>query len=55
MFRRHVKKCGLKDVGSYDLKGYWLPFLRAYRTMCLAPDATFRRVLGGIQELRLGA
>ncbi len=32
-----------------------LPFLRTYRTMCLAPDADFRRVLGEVQELRVGA
>ena len=34
---------------------FWLPFLSTYRTMCLAPDPGFRRVLGEIQELRLAA
>ena len=33
----------------------WLPFLSTYRTMCLAPDASFFRVLEEIRELRLGA
>ena len=32
-----------------------LPFLRTYRTMCLAPDPDFRRVLGEVRELRLAA
>ena len=33
----------------------WLPFLNAYRTMCLAPKPEFRRVLEEIHELRLVA
>lgn len=32
----------------------WLPFLRTYRTMCIAPDAAFRQVLRGIRELQFG-
>jgi hypothetical protein len=33
----------------------WLPFLKTYRTMCLAPKPEFRRVLEEIRELRLAA
>jgi hypothetical protein len=33
----------------------WLPFLDTYRTMCLTPDAAFRRVLHEIRDLRLAA
>ena len=33
----------------------WLPFVRTYRTMCLAPKPEFRRVLEEIRELRLAA
>jgi len=33
----------------------WLPFLNAYRTMCLAPDPDFRRVLEEIRDMRLAA
>jgi hypothetical protein len=33
----------------------WLPFLNIYRTMCLAPDPVFRRVLQEIRELGLAA
>jgi hypothetical protein len=35
--------------------GIWLPFLKAYRTMCLAPEPAFRRVLQEIRELQFGA
>jgi len=31
----------------------WLPFLKTYRTMCLAPKPEFRRVLEEIHEMRL--
>jgi hypothetical protein len=27
----------------------WLPFLDTYRTMCLAPQPDFRRVLAGVR------
>lgn len=33
----------------------WLPFLNAYRTMCLAPEPDFRRVLEEIRDMRLAA
>jgi len=32
-----------------------VPFLKTYRTMCLAPKPEFRRVLEEIRELRLAA
>jgi hypothetical protein len=31
----------------------WLPFLDTYRTMCLAPQPDFRRLLEGIREMKL--
>jgi hypothetical protein len=33
----------------------WLPFLDTYRTMCLAPQPDFRRVLEEVREMRLAA
>jgi hypothetical protein len=33
----------------------WLPFLDTYRTMCLAPEPAFRRILEGIRDLRFAA
>jgi hypothetical protein len=33
----------------------WLPFLRTYRTMCLAPEPGFRQMLEEIRETRLAA
>jgi hypothetical protein len=33
----------------------WLPFLDTYRTMCLAPQPHFRRVLEEVREMRLAA
>ena len=33
----------------------WLPFLDTYRTMCLAPQDNFRRVLEEVREMRLAA
>lgn len=41
------------------LRGYfgadWLPFLNTYRTMCIAPEPGFKRVLEDIRDLRLAA
>ena len=45
--RRHAKKSRLRA------NTLWL--LDAYRTMCLAPEPAFRRILEDIRELRLGA
>jgi hypothetical protein len=33
----------------------WLPFLDTFRTMCLAPEPGFRRILQEIRELRFAA
>ena len=30
-----------------------VPFLRTYRTMCIAPEAGFRRLLQEVHEMRL--
>jgi hypothetical protein len=31
----------------------WLPFLDTYRTMCLAPEPDFRRLLESVREVGL--
>jgi hypothetical protein len=33
----------------------WLPFLDTHRTMCLAPQPDFRRVLAGVLAMELAA
>ena len=33
----------------------WLPFVSAYRTMCLAPDADFRQLLEDTRQWKLAA
>ena len=33
----------------------WLPFLNTYRTMCLAPQPEFRRLLEKMHEMLLAA
>ena len=33
----------------------WLPFVFAYRTMCLAPDPDFQSVLAGVRNLTMEA
>ena len=33
----------------------WLPFLNAFRTMCLAPEPAFQRVLEQVGEMRVAA
>ena len=33
----------------------WLPFTSQFRTMCLAPDREFRRILGTVREFRSAA
>jgi DnaJ domain len=35
--------------------GVWLPFLDTYRTMCLAPQPHFRRVLEDVRQMQLAA
>ena len=33
----------------------FLPFLNTYRTMCIAPEPAFRRVLENIRQFQLAA
>ena len=33
----------------------WLPFLNTYRTMCIAPEPAFRRILEDIRNLKMAA
>ena len=33
----------------------WLPFLNTYRTMCMAPEPDFRRLLEDIRDVRFAA
>lgn len=33
----------------------WLPFLKTYRTICVAPSADFRRMLEDVREFGLAA
>jgi hypothetical protein len=49
---------GNPDENVNDLNGghtTWRPFLDTYRTMCLAPEPAFRRILEDVQELRFAA
>jgi hypothetical protein len=43
-----------ENTASYQ-GGAWLPFLDTYRTMCLAPQPDFRRVLEDVQAMQLAA
>jgi hypothetical protein len=46
----------VKYSSSFDgRKDSWLPFLDTYRTMCLAPQPDFRRVLAGVLAMELAA
>jgi hypothetical protein len=33
----------------------WLPFLNTYRTMCIAPQPTFKRLLENIRQDQVAA
>jgi len=54
---RAVRAQGSPDAASLDVDARegWLPFLNTYRTMCTAPEPTFRRLLEGIRELHVAA
>ena len=43
------------EAASAPVSDKWLPFVSAYRTMCLAPDPDFRRVLQDARGLMLAA
>ena len=40
---------------AYPLFLQWLPFLDTYRTMCLAPEPDFRRLIEEARELPIAA
>jgi hypothetical protein len=40
---------------QYQVFNNWLPFLDTYRTMCLAPQPDFRRVLENVLAMELAA
>jgi hypothetical protein len=40
---------------QYPVLNNWLPFLDTYRTMCLAPQPDFRRVLEDVRAMQLAA
>ena len=46
-----------KGLGHDDLtpSHFWLPFLDTYRTMCLAPQPEFRRLLEQARDLPIAA
>ena len=43
-----------ENTASYQ-GGAWLPFLNTYRTMCIAPQPDFQRVLEQIREIQVAA
>ncbi len=43
-----------ENTRSYQ-RVLWLPFLDTYRTMCLAPQPDFRRVLEDVRAMQLAA
>jgi hypothetical protein len=42
-------------LGTNILGTEWLPFLDTYRTMCLAPEPAFKRILEDVRDLRFAA
>jgi hypothetical protein len=47
-----AKRKAAGDV-SNDLSVNWLPFVDAYRTMCLVPAPELKRLLEDVRDLRL--
>jgi hypothetical protein len=47
--------CGDAFAGQRYEEVIWLPFLDTYRTMCLAPQPDFRRVLEDVRAMQLAA
>jgi hypothetical protein len=47
----------LKTHQVVDEAGFlqWLPFLNAFRTMCMAPDQNFRGVLEQVRSFGIAA
>jgi hypothetical protein len=56
LVRSSVVGCDLIDgeIGDEEEGSAWRPFL-TYRTMCLAPQPDFRRVLAGVLAMELAA
>jgi hypothetical protein len=50
----HAKKKAAGDVAN-GFSQIWLPFLDTYRTMCLAPQPEFRRLLEQARDLPIAA
>lgn len=46
------KTAGTKGSDRLEI---WLPFVEAYRTMCVAPSPDFRQVLEGVRHLKIAA
>jgi len=61
LLRNPVFRHGLREIKRtqrierWVLSRIWLPFVETYRTMCLAPEPEFRRVLEDVRELHLVA
>jgi len=49
------KVSGLRSMVDRADHTSWLPFLDTYRTMCLAPQPDFRRVLEDVRAMQLAA
>jgi len=45
----------LDDLTDRGNLPYWLPFLDTYRTLCVAPEPDFLRVLEEIRGMRRAA
>lgn len=52
--RRSLAEARILPVAKFS-EGGWLRFVNTYRTMCIAPEPEFRRVLEEIREMRLAA
>ena len=52
---RPAKPGNIPSGSQYQALNNWLPFLDTYRTMCLAPQPDFRRVLAGVLAMELAA
>ena len=52
--KKSLRTKSVTDVSGIN-RNLWLPFLDTYRTMCLAPQDNFRRILEEVREMRLAA
>ena len=51
----NVVRHGAGNTANSAKSEIWLPFLDTYRTMCLAPQPDFRRVLEDVRAMQLAA